>query len=192
MNKKISFIPAILIIIPVAIIAGVVVVLMSLQMRDAVKVSSYEKQKETQDETADWKTYRNEEYGFEVKYPNNWYIKDKDQFKTYCWEEHCLESVSIENSDEVMVVETPAFISSIHAFFWIAIYDDDLLSKQKDNPELINIGGKEIEAYVSEGTLYKSISFNYNEKRYRISYEAGKEEFVNILGKILSTFRFID
>jgi len=27
---------------------------------------------ESQDETADWETYRNEEHGFEIKYPENW------------------------------------------------------------------------------------------------------------------------
>ena len=29
----------------------------------------------TQDETVDWKTYRNEEYGFEVRYPENFAIE---------------------------------------------------------------------------------------------------------------------
>ena len=30
------------------------------------------------DETADWQTYTNEEYGFEIKYPSFWSINDKD------------------------------------------------------------------------------------------------------------------
>ena len=31
---------------------------------------------ETKNETADWKTYRNEEYGFEVEYPESYFIKE--------------------------------------------------------------------------------------------------------------------
>ncbi len=35
------------------------------------------------DETANWKTYRNEEYGFEVRYPNNWLKDEVDLFPDY-------------------------------------------------------------------------------------------------------------
>jgi len=39
--------------------------------------------KSVQDETADWKTYKNEEYGFEVKYPEDWLKNKVDLFPDY-------------------------------------------------------------------------------------------------------------
>ena len=34
-------------------------------------------EKIVKDETANWKTYRNEKYGFEIKYPEKWYIDER-------------------------------------------------------------------------------------------------------------------
>lgn len=44
-------------------------------------------------ETADWKTYRNEEYGFEVRYPNSW-SEVNGSFYSYLTPEAALEGES--------------------------------------------------------------------------------------------------
>jgi uncharacterized membrane protein YvbJ len=33
-------------------------------------------------DTSDWRTYRNEEYGFEIRYPVNWSVHD-EEYKDY-------------------------------------------------------------------------------------------------------------
>ncbi len=43
-----------------------------------VGVAGYYFYKTSVDETADWKVYRNEEYGFEMKYPKDWKIINVD------------------------------------------------------------------------------------------------------------------
>lgn len=68
MNKKIPFPIAIIIIAALAILVGGVVVWQYSRMPE-IKVL---RKTQLEDETADWKTYRNEEYGFEIKYPDGW------------------------------------------------------------------------------------------------------------------------
>ena len=40
---------------------------------------------EEQIDTSNWKTYRNEEYGFEVKYPEDWIVDEKTYKFEYSW-----------------------------------------------------------------------------------------------------------
>jgi len=68
MNKKISFPIAMIIIVVCTVLVGGIVV---HQYREILKEEETPEEIPT-DETADWKTYRNEEYGFEVKYPPKW------------------------------------------------------------------------------------------------------------------------
>ena len=43
----------------------------------SVEFLEIKKPEKVEDETANWKTYRNEEYGFEIKYPEEWYIEER-------------------------------------------------------------------------------------------------------------------
>ena len=75
MNKKIPSIPAIGIISLIALLVGTVVVLIGLQIKNSIKITLFG---EAQEKTADWKTYRDEEYGLEFKYPSL-YALDKEE-----------------------------------------------------------------------------------------------------------------
>jgi len=73
-NKGISTLIGILIIVLIAIIiGGGILVWWRLEMpKEEVKIPQVKTPKEeAKDETADWKTYQNEEYGFEFRYPSN-------------------------------------------------------------------------------------------------------------------------
>jgi hypothetical protein len=50
------------------------------EKKEEVKKSEQEQKQVVVDETVDWEVYKNEEYGFEIKYPKNWEVLINDPY----------------------------------------------------------------------------------------------------------------
>ncbi len=135
------------------------------------------------DETADWQTYRNEEYGFEVKYPDFFSAIEKSYGK---------EVLFIAENKYACVTNIEIFEENIDS------YDESLQSNEmtkiisKKDIFLNDYKGREIRSETSEmGLLDICILLFHNSKTYKICSceEADMEE---IFDQILSTFKFIE
>jgi hypothetical protein len=70
----------ILIVVILGIIVGAgILVYSDIVIKNIISLSQFIEiknlEKTVEEKTADWNIYRNEEYGFEVRYPNNWDVK---------------------------------------------------------------------------------------------------------------------
>lgn len=198
MDRKSFSIPAIGIIIACAFLIGAVVILVSLQLKgQPVKLYSFEEPK-LKDETADWQIYRNEEYGFEIKYPEDWEIS----------ENKLLAPMEIKNIRD----EGQAKVSPVVSFYRDKskkynsineVYDEMDFNNSNWNREYIitkEINGINFYGYtwmhqsqgetllaIINGDLF-TIRFTVNETYYSLEEYYAYSKF----NKIVSTFRFID
>ncbi|MFA4937152.1 MAG: PsbP-related protein [Patescibacteria group bacterium] len=174
-----SFIATITIVFVLLIAAGCAVILqkqVDLNQRNQLNPIS-------STDTTDWKTYRNEQYGFKVKYPNS-FVKDFDENDSIFWH--------------------PIGLSNTDTFFGININPIMVNGPQEESvqyklPEQIEVGGikvvltsaKSTEEY-NRGRIYLEAQVNQGTNQYFIfasGYDTGIEDEFKIF---LSTFKFIE
>jgi hypothetical protein len=132
----------------------------------------------TPDPTANWKTYSNKEYGFEIKYPNTWSQK---------------EFVSNPNQTfGIIFYEKEGLEKSVD----IQIYNDDKGienfaqgAKQITSVQKLSIGDYPAVKLGAEGAMGGALNIFKDGKRFDISCH---ESALEIWSQMLSAFKFTD
>jgi len=207
MSKKISTLLAILIILLVTIaIIGIAFWICSV--KDIVS---------PQNETADWNTYRNEEYGFEIKYPKEWYQDEKqsDPRKSYFADKKEFDIIRFSSNKEFL--EWPGQEGLIKIDL-ISDFDEDLqiwFDKASVPCKECAPGPPSFDSYITidskpaikaiqnfPGTAgYIEVFCAKDNIRYDFTLELPDTEnkflilinhYENIFNQVLSTFRFLE
>ena len=213
MSKKISFPITIIIIIVCAVLVGGIVAWQNLEMpKGEEEISEGEAPEEVpKDETADWKIYRNDEYGFEIKYPPDWFLlKEPDMFD-HCKaiDKNCLQAITIQNIEEsligmgdpedsrdikwftIFIFETDA--SSIEKWIDQSDYSDIYKQEMLNSIVLMEIGKTEKRVWRDDLPDMIDMKFVHKRKHFSIrytSYDVSKDQ--DIVRDVLSTFRFLE
>ncbi len=123
------------------------------------------------DETADWQTYRSEEYGYTIKYPAGWEAKDKDA-SYWCQ----------ENPERDCQLYIQFFPPSTQNYSWVSLVIYGNAWRGEGEEKQTNGCQK-----ISNFFLYKDSLFDLT-----TCFGLGQESTEEIYSQMLSTFKFID
>ena len=156
-------------------------------------------------EIADWKTYTNSEYGFEMKYPQDWDARDYNRDDISFIKPDPLESSRIGFSLDLAIEPNPKELSAkdfVQEFLKNQKNDEPKISYQ-DSYELTvaNLPGYELNGVFGQDRLLEYIYISKGDHILRFAFPLAEKNsnftvdpvtYNKICHDILSTFKFTD
>jgi hypothetical protein len=166
----------------------------------AEKLAEELKNKETEIDTSDWQTYRNEEYGFEFEYPENWELTE-NEYKVIMLKSPNFDNKKIDYGGDIVfhIVDNPNNHDFLDLFdtytgssrLWPLQYEYELT--KINNIEVIKF--PKIKYFEADTNEPSTESITFKQDGYvlginRMYFE--DDEFKNVYYKIISNFKFLD
>jgi len=146
-------------------------------------------------ETADWKTYKNEEHGFEIKYPKDWSFHEfSKKFVSFSPPE---EEPQVEYPGEITITiysnlaDLPNNNGRLEFNDWIEQQIKDGIFRNKKEITIGTENYKGIEVQDLGIVNFRSVLFSHNSTAYTISIDEDSSE-MPIFNQMLSTFKFLE
>jgi len=176
MNNQKGFAPIVIVLIIVALFVGGIFIWQYFE-KEEVKIPEEKTSEEmTIDETADWKIYRNEEYGYEIKYPQDWEKGDLSmRTRIFVYKDF---TQLPDNSKELPLKDWLDWQSKKSDFSY---ENFDFYGSNAFKVKTGAVGGYDIQ-----------IIIEHQDKIYSLSMSIMKKEDLETFNQILSTFRFVE